>query len=199
MDSRDKTKEKNKTDFLRIMAKIPETKFNYVIYKGIPKSKMTFIHKIFKDEFKYVTLKDQFDWKVHPESKRYKNFKVQKATTKFAGRVYTAWFTSEIPISDGPYKFNGLPGLILKIRDKKGHYTFEMKEFEKIKNEFKIEIPSKDFIKTDKEKLAQLIQEDKENPMRAMESSGVSIDFSKEQKRELRASKMKRNNPIELE
>ena len=37
-----------------------------------------------------------------------------KATTKFRGRVWEVWFTEEIPISLGPWKLGGLPGLILK-------------------------------------------------------------------------------------
>lgn len=198
MDNRDKTKEKSKTDFLRLMAQIPDTKFNSVIYKGIPKDKMTFIQTIFKDDFKYETDKDLFEWEIHPETKEYKDLKVQKATTNFAGRSYTAWFATEIPFSDGPYKFNGLPGLIVKINDTKNHYVFELKEIKNLNN-FMIEIPTKDYIETHKEKLAQLIKEDKENPMRAMESAGVSIGFSNDQKRELRESRMNRNNPIELE
>lgn len=166
MGSRGKSKEKSKTHFLRLMAKIPDTKFDYAIYKGIPKTKMTFIQNIFKDNFVYETVKDQFEWEIYPETKEYKNLKVQKATTQFAGRSYIAWFASEIPISDGPYKFNGLPGLIVKIGDKENEYIFEMKDFKKLKNKFTIKIPEKDFIETNKEKLAQLIQEDKENPMR---------------------------------
>jgi GLPGLI family protein len=45
------------------------------------------------------------------------NWEAQKATTEFGGRKWTAWFCEEIPLSDGPYKFKGLPGLIVKISD----------------------------------------------------------------------------------
>lgn len=42
----------------------------------------------------------------------------------FGGRIWTAWFAPEIKIADGPYKFSGLPGLILKLEDDKGDYRF---------------------------------------------------------------------------
>jgi GLPGLI family protein len=31
---------------------------------------------------------------------------------------HTAWFALDIPISDGPWKFCGLPGLIMEVYDK---------------------------------------------------------------------------------
>lgn len=196
---RNKSRKRSSASLMKLRSQIPETKFDYIVYKGIPENKISLTQSIFKDKFKYEVDKDLFQWEIHPETKSYKSYKVQKATAEFAGRNYTAWFTSEIPIPDGPYKFNGLPGLIVKIADEKDQYTFELIEVEKLKNTVRIKIPEKDFIETDKKELAQLIQEDKENPMRGVESAGVSISFSKKQKRELRETRMKRNNPIELE
>jgi GLPGLI family protein len=56
-------------------------------------------------------------WKLSNESKQIGKFKCQKATTTFRGRSYVVWFTSEIPISMGPWKLHGLPGLILEAYD----------------------------------------------------------------------------------
>ena len=57
------------------------------------------------------------DWEIIREYKQIGNFKVQKATTSFRGRNYVAWFTPDIPISIGPWKFHGLPGLIMEVKD----------------------------------------------------------------------------------
>lgn len=53
----------------------------------------------------------------------------QQAITEFAGRKYSAWFTSEIPLPYGPYKFGGLPGLILRIQDAENQFVWEATAF----------------------------------------------------------------------
>lgn len=55
----------------------------------------------------------------------------RKATVEFAGRSYTAWFTPEIPLPFGPYKFGGLPGLILKLEDAERQYIWKAMGFER--------------------------------------------------------------------
>ena len=54
------------------------------------------------------------NWQVGSETKTIADYQCQKATCSFRGRNYTAWFALDIPISQGPWKFGGLPGLILK-------------------------------------------------------------------------------------
>jgi GLPGLI family protein len=46
-----------------------------------------------------------------------------KATTKYRGRNYTAWYTTEIPMSYGPLKFGGLPGLIINLSEEKAIFN----------------------------------------------------------------------------
>ncbi|MCW3170379.1 GLPGLI family protein [Chryseobacterium sp. 09-1422] len=64
-----------------------------------------------------VSQKVDLKWNLSNEFDEILNYKVQKATTEFGGRTWVAWFAKDIPIQDGPYKFHGLPGLILKIED----------------------------------------------------------------------------------
>jgi hypothetical protein len=54
--------------------------------------------------------------------------------------VWTAWFTKEINVSDGPYKFSGLPGLIVKLEDDRGDYKFDLVKKVVIKNAFEEEV-----------------------------------------------------------
>lgn len=84
------------------------------------------------DQDNYRVLEDRkIVWKILPEDDKIENYKVQKATTEFAGRKWTAWFASEIPLQDGPYKFYGLPGLILKMEDASGTHLYVMKGLKK--------------------------------------------------------------------
>ena len=66
------------------------------------------------------------NWQIQPETKEILGFSCQKADCEFRGRKYEAWFTPEIPIDNGPWKFAGLPGLIVAVADTAGLYQFEL-------------------------------------------------------------------------
>ncbi|REC53582.1 GLPGLI family protein [Chryseobacterium piscium] len=74
------------------------------------------------------------NWKLTNEKKKVKDLNMQKATTNWGGRNWTAWFTTDIPFQEGPYKFHGLPGLITELYDDKNNYKFELVKTQKIAN-----------------------------------------------------------------
>jgi GLPGLI family protein len=79
-----------------------------------------------------------FKWKVLNESKLILGYKCKKAVTTYYGIDIYAWFTEEVPISDGPSIYSGLPGLILKIENA----YFEIVAYDvKIKKEAFVENP----------------------------------------------------------
>lgn len=67
------------------------------------------------------------NWAITNKFKEISSFKAQKATCHFRGRDYTVWFTPEIPVPFGPWKLQGLPGLILSASDKQGDVVFYAK------------------------------------------------------------------------
>lgn len=79
----------------------------------------------FKSLYQYNEIKPNFNWKLEEDSKKILNYDCKKATLEYAGRIYTAWYAKDIPINNGPYKFEGLPGLILEIYDSKNEFNFE--------------------------------------------------------------------------
>ncbi len=64
-------------------------------------------------------------WTLHNDTMTVLEHRCQKATCHWRGRDFVAWFAKDIPIRRGPWKFNGLPGLILKLYDTDRFYTFE--------------------------------------------------------------------------
>lgn len=76
-------------------------------------------------------------WKLTEEKKKIKDLTLQKATTNWGGRNWIAWFTQEIPFQEGPYKFHGLPGLIIELEDDKGNYKFSLVKSQNLKIDYK--------------------------------------------------------------
>nr|WP_315032724.1 GLPGLI family protein [uncultured Chryseobacterium sp.] len=158
------------------------------------------------------------DWKIAKETKIINELKVQKAETYFGGRKWIAWFNPEIPLSYGPYKFNGLPGLIIEMYDSKNDYFFKLVKSEKIPSDYENYI-LKEFRKggiiTNYKKLAQLKLELYQDPFKYVFNGRLSIPEGKKlqledgtilSKNELKPAEKKErekmksfNNPIELD
>ena len=88
---------------------------------------------IYRD--RYVGMKDvikdekyAIKWTITENSKKIMGYACQEATGEFSGRNYKAYFLKDIPFSDGPYKFDGLPGLILEVLCDDGEVTITATE-----------------------------------------------------------------------
>ncbi len=75
-------------------------------------------------------------WSVQKEFLKINGIDCQKAIAQYKGREWEAWFSKEYPISDGPYKFNGLPGLVIRIKDMDNHHVFNMIQVKKVNSIF---------------------------------------------------------------
>lgn len=95
------------------------------IYKNYPNGKLTHTEKICQDWFRYDEDMPSFDWELTDSVTNVLGYECQNAKCKFRGREWTVFYTEDIPLTDGPWKLHGLPGLIMKASDEKGHYTFE--------------------------------------------------------------------------
>jgi len=74
------------------------------------------------------------NWEIKSDTMSISGLKCQKATGYWKGRTYTAWFCPDLPFSYGPWKLNGLPGLILQAYDGKKQVVFDFAGFEKNKD-----------------------------------------------------------------
>lgn len=67
----------------------------------------------------------KFEWIVGSQQREICGYQCFSAHAWFRGRSWTAWFCPEIPVDTGPWKFNGLPGVILAVTDSSSHYDWE--------------------------------------------------------------------------
>lgn len=107
------------------------TNINYSVEKDKTNQKTYFKDRIGRDIYSYEEDRP-LNWKIESETRKIGEYKVQKAQTDFGGRKWTAWFTTDLPYQDGPYKFGGLPGLIVKVEDDQGDYSFDLMKNYKI-------------------------------------------------------------------
>ena len=84
------------------------------------------------------------------------SYSCQKATLNFRGRDYVACFTTDVPISDGPWKFTGLPGLILKIEDTGGLFIFRLIGLQQLSPSLPVQIDDSKSIKCSRPEFEKL-------------------------------------------
>ncbi len=73
---------------------------------------------------------NDFNWELINETKKINNLPCYKAVSSFRGRNYIAWYCPEIPVNLGPWKFSGLPGIILDIYDDTNTFRWTAKTVE---------------------------------------------------------------------
>lgn len=94
------------------------------VYKNYEENKLHVIDNINNNFFIIEENLIPQDWVIYDETMTIEGYKCQKAECNWRGRDWIAWFTQEIQINEGPWKFYGLPGLIIKLHDTKHHYDF---------------------------------------------------------------------------
>lgn len=100
--------------------------------KNIFKKYEMILYKFYSSDYLFTA-----NWELLKQKKEILGHVCENASISFGGRQWTAWYTAEIPIQDGPYKFSGLPGLILEIRSKDNDYEFFARSIEKKSDEVK--------------------------------------------------------------
>lgn len=102
---------------------VPKTKFSFTIIQSNENIQYFNLVGMSILTYKEPVVKN---WKLVDETKVINTINCKKAEVTFKGRNWIAWYSPEIPFPYGPYKFSGLPGLIIKITDDKGDYDFEL-------------------------------------------------------------------------
>lgn len=95
------------------------------VYQNIPeRSIMYYDQKCGDAYYQYAEPWDEQHWEISDSTKTIIGYECVMAAGEYHGRQWTVWFAPEIPLSVGPWKFCGLPGLILEAADSKGEYSW---------------------------------------------------------------------------
>ncbi|MDH6254067.1 GLPGLI family protein [Chryseobacterium sp. H1D6B] len=191
----------------------------YFVEKSYPDYVLSYFNSLLSDEYLVKDTRKQ-QWKILSDKEKIGDFNAQKAVCDFAGRKWTAWFTTDIPIQDGPYKFHGLPGLIIKLEDNTHSHIFELKGVKKLQEtgEWKSQKEKKRYnalITLDQEKYKKVFKDYLQDPMKGQrqllsngtiiemrDDSGKVIDPAKqmrEDEKRLKEKLKKQNNILELD
>lgn len=164
--------------------KMAKPKIDYSVYRDHNKTSVT--SRIGKDLYTFEGIAPKWETNYRDE-KTIIGYKCKKATTLFNKRLYTAWYAKEIPISEGPYRFKDLPGLILEIQDSSEYDKFVAVSIEKKKMEIS---PLQKGIEVSRSEYLKKREEFKNDPF-----PGKSMDLNRHN--ELEIMKRKFNNTLE--
>ena len=183
----------------------------YSVTKTYPDYKINLHRRLGMDAYN-ISDDRKINWKILSDKEKIGEWNAQKAEADFAGRHWTAWFSTEIPIQDGPYKFRGLPGLIVKIEDKTGSHKMELKGIKNITGNVDINVFEVKEIAVNSKQFQKVLKEYENDPTKGIKQiqmggtsiiltgkDGTSTKIAKEQEERLKARIKKDNNRIELD
>lgn len=165
-------------DSINKSANRPVSRYSTKTDQVIERAPNSFNNKWYRDFHDYfvVNTHDEMKWTLLQETQEYNGYKLQKATTDFGGRTWNAWFSNDVNIKEGPYKFRGLPGLIFILEDTDKNFIYKLVSNKKLNTE----VETKDFIEThygksaipiSNEKFNKYVQDFYENPARIFSES----------------------------
>lgn len=124
--------------------------------------------RVFTDNYIYSEPIESFHWEMSQDTLTILKHLCHKATTNFRGRDWTVWYAQDIPLSEGPWKFEGLPGLILKAESNDGEIRFIGQWVAYRKVDILRNITEQSDFKTTRQKYLKFQSQYKKNPANIM-------------------------------
>lgn len=188
--------EENTEAFTAQVRKMPSPIFPFAIYKNYSSKEVLYVDKVDRTTYFYVEEPSFLDWHLTSEEKGMGGYTCRKATATFGGRAWEAWFTKEVPITDGPYKFCGLPGLIVQVHDTRNQYIFSLQKTSPSNSTISVSPPTVNVTKTTKKILVQAKKDYALSIPSKMAARGTAVPEARIQAYTERLKKQ--NNPLEL-
>ena len=113
----------------------PHKRMKAYVYKNYPQGKMTVTDGLLMQDYIYEDTLYAQNWVIQDSSKLILGHECQKAVCHYRGHWWTAWCAMDIPITDGPWKLCGLPGLIMEATSEDNSHAFKLLGLEKVSKE----------------------------------------------------------------
>lgn len=171
--SQSKGATKERIDEYRIKVMRNDCFFDQTVLQDEPKGNFTVYSTITPDNYTYTESLPNIDWTLAEESDTICGYKCKKATGEYGGRTWTVWYTPDIPVTFGPWKLCGLPGLVLSAADDEGIHHFDAIVIRKGTVPI-TEIDATNVVSTTREKFIKGKNHFEENPMQNLPVEAVS-------------------------
>lgn len=107
------------------MKSLPRRDGSYYVLKDMATGQLTHYDAVGTEYYSYTEPIVQMEWTVTDSTANILGYECVQAVANYNGRRWTAWFAPDVPLSNGPWKLQGLPGLILKATADGALYGFE--------------------------------------------------------------------------
>ena len=145
--------------------------FKEFLLENVNTNKLSYYGKVSIDKFMYHEEVPHIDWALSDSTKEICGYLCHQATATFRGRNWIAWYC-DIPKSVGPWKLNGLPGLILAAETEDKEHTFSAISVRKSSSP--ITVNDKEYFKTTREHFNQALADYKSNPTKSWKNSPLA-------------------------
>lgn len=123
----------------------------------------TITHTLVKDTLLMPETMSNIAWNLRADEKQIGGANCRLAEGNFRGRTWRVWYNPEIPVQSGPWKLQGLPGLIVDAQDATGTIRFDLISIMPYSGNECVCLP-KIYKTTTKAALASLLEEMRSNP-----------------------------------
>lgn len=145
--------------------------FKEFLLENANTKRLSYYGKVSIDSYTYQEDIPQIDWVLSDSTKMICGYLCHQATAVFRGRNWIVWFC-DIPKSVGPWKLNGLPGLILEAQSEDKEHTFTAISVRKSSSP--IIVRDTEYFKTTRELFNKAVADYKSDPTKSWKNSPLA-------------------------
>ncbi len=145
--------------------------FKEFLLENVNANKLSYYGKVSIDKFMYHEEVPHIDWALSDSTKEICGYLCHQATATFRGRNWIAWYC-DIPKNVGPWKLNGLPGLILAAETEDKEHTFSAISVRKSSSP--IIVRDTEYFKTTREHFNKAVADYKSDPTKSWKNSPLA-------------------------